>query len=122
MGTGFGPLCDEPEIQQANAARQTGNNKNVILLLMQQMKSMQDMMNMMQNNMNNMCTNANNTNNFNRQNKGGCEECKYCWTHGWCFHDGRECTHKAQGHKDNATFKNHMNGSNKNCKKGNNGK
>ena len=113
-----------PEIQQANAVQQPSANDQVIPLMMQQMKSMQDMMLAMQNNMNTMCTNTNgnnfNPNGFNNNNRqknlnGGGKERKYCWTHGWCFHDGRECTRKAQGHQDNATLHNRMKGSNKGC-------
>lgn len=39
---------------------------------------------------------------------------QYCWTHGWCAHAGTECRHKIQGHKDNATVSNRLNGSTKN--------
>ena len=39
----------------------------------------------------------------------------YCWTHGWCFHAGKLCRAKAEGHKDEATKENRMNGSNKGC-------
>ena len=37
---------------------------------------------------------------------------KYCWTHGVTFHDGKECKHKKDGHKEKATEKNRMGGSN----------
>ena len=37
----------------------------------------------------------------------------YCWTHGWCFHAGKLCRAKANGHKDEATKENKMNGSTK---------
>ena len=39
---------------------------------------------------------------------------KYCWTHGGCKHQGSDCTHKAQGHKNEATFANKMRSSTKN--------
>ena len=39
----------------------------------------------------------------------------YCWTCGCCPHWGKNCPRKAKGHKNNATFKNRMGGSNKNC-------
>lgn len=34
----------------------------------------------------------------------------YCWTHGPCAHDGRQCMEKAVGHKEEATFNNRMGG------------
>ena len=40
---------------------------------------------------------------------------RYCWTHGCCAHWSRNCNNKAQGHKDNATFRNRLGGSNRNC-------
>jgi hypothetical protein len=39
----------------------------------------------------------------------------YCWTHGSCAHTSSACQHKSDGHKDNASFENMMNGSKKNC-------
>lgn len=115
-----------PPVQQANAALQTNSEDPVLPLIMQQMKSMQEMMQMMQNNMNNMQNTNNfnsNNNNYNRnKGNGGRQERKYCWTHGYCFHSGKECTRKAQGHKDNATVNNRMNGSTRGCNKANNGK
>ena len=40
---------------------------------------------------------------------------RYCWTHGCCTHWGRLCPQKKAGHKDDATFRNRMGGSNENC-------
>ena len=40
---------------------------------------------------------------------------RYCHTHGCCDHWGRTWADKATGRKDDATFWNHMGGSNKNC-------
>ena len=39
----------------------------------------------------------------------------YCWTHGWCAHNGYDCTSPAAGHIPQATLQNRMGGSNKNC-------
>ena len=39
----------------------------------------------------------------------------YCWTHGACAHKSTDCRNKREGHKDNATFNNKMNGSTKGC-------
>ena len=36
---------------------------------------------------------------------------KYCWTHGGCAHESKDCTRKAPGHKDSATFANKQGGS-----------
>ena len=35
---------------------------------------------------------------------------QYCWTHGYKFHCGKDCKHKADGHKDEATVSNRMGG------------
>jgi hypothetical protein len=38
----------------------------------------------------------------------------YCWTHGWCRHNGVDCSSPAEGHQPNATRDNRMGGSNRN--------
>ena len=40
---------------------------------------------------------------------------KYCWTHGWCNHNGYECQRQAQGHQPAATAQNRMGGNPRNC-------
>ena len=40
---------------------------------------------------------------------------KYCWTHGKCAHDGKECNNKAEGHVETATLENKQGSSTKNC-------
>ena len=40
---------------------------------------------------------------------------RYCWSCGCCPHWGRSCGKKKTGHKDDATFKNRMGGSNEKC-------
>ena len=40
---------------------------------------------------------------------------KYCWSHGACAHDGKDCKNKKQGHQDGATFNNKMGGSTAFC-------
>ena len=42
---------------------------------------------------------------------------KYCWTHGGCNHEGRDCRTPRRGHQVDATFENKMNGSNYYCEK-----
>lgn len=40
---------------------------------------------------------------------------EYCWTHGCCTHKSSDCCNKKEGHCDNATMRNKMGGSTKNC-------
>ena len=40
---------------------------------------------------------------------------RYCYTCICCNHWGRNCKNKGSNHKDEATFRNRMGGSNKNC-------
>ena len=40
----------------------------------------------------------------------------YCWTHGAGNHKSADCRNKKDGHKDNATFDNRMNGSSAFCR------
>ena len=40
---------------------------------------------------------------------------KYCWTHGGCAHNSNECTVKAEGHDDEATFADKRGGSKAFC-------
>ena len=39
----------------------------------------------------------------------------YCWSHGRCNHQSKDCRNKKEGHKDNATLKDKKGGSTKNC-------
>ena len=57
--------------------------------------------------------NHNNSSRRNRTNPSSSNpnQCKYCWTHGWCNHFGKDCRSKADGHKDEATKNNRMGGS-----------
>ena len=41
---------------------------------------------------------------------------RYCWSCWCCPHWGKNCPDKKEGHKNEATFKNRMEGSNKKCK------
>ena len=45
---------------------------------------------------------------------GNGRERKYCWTHGLCSHNGRECSNPAQGHQQDATLENRMGGNTRN--------
>lgn len=42
---------------------------------------------------------------------------KYCWTHGACNHNSKNCHHKNAGHQNEATFENKMGGSTYYCQK-----
>ena len=39
----------------------------------------------------------------------------YCWTHGACSHQSKDCRNKRQGHKDEASFANKLGGSTSYC-------
>ena len=96
---------EHPSQQQANAAMQDPT----ISIMMKQMQSMQEqIMKMMEMQMK-MSTNGGSNNNGGQykhpyQPPKDKKAWKYCWTHGYCHHDGATCTRKAQGHKDNATL------------------
>lgn len=110
----------ENPFQTANATRQD----TLLPLLIQQVQSMQETMNNLQRNMSNQQNNSyrnfpsntinNNNNNMQQRNtRDNRANLKYCWTHGCCYHSGKECTRKAQGHKEEATFENRLGGNNK---------
>ena len=40
---------------------------------------------------------------------------RYCWSCGCCPHWGKNCSSKKPGHKDEASFRNRMEGSSENC-------
>ena len=60
-------------------------------------------------------SNANNRNNNNRKRK---KTDKYCWTHGACAHDSKDCkaSYRKEGHIESATFSNKQGGSTRFCK------
>ena len=39
----------------------------------------------------------------------------YCWTHGACSHQSKDCRNKRQGHKDEASVANKLGGSTSYC-------
>ena len=41
---------------------------------------------------------------------------KYCWSHGACSHESKDCTSPRKGHKWDATFENKMDGCKDFCK------
>jgi len=44
-------------------------------------------------------------------NKSSPQPLKYCWTQGACAHTSADCKHKADNHRDGATFVNILSGS-----------
>ena len=61
--------------------------------------------------------NQNNYNNKMKKNtdKSQNQHHKYCWTHGSCDHTSKEFNHRAEGHKDDATFASMLEGSSSGC-------
>lgn len=97
----------------------------IIPSLIQQMEQMQAMMTNMQSSMGGNDSRGSRggrqrgrgrgrsyNNNSNRQ--GYLPLTHYCWTHGWCRHNGTDCSTKAEGHKPEATKSNRMGGSTRN--------
>ena len=41
---------------------------------------------------------------------------RYCWSCGCCPHSSKYCPNKLPGHRDDASFKNRLGGSNKDCR------
>ena len=76
----------------ANAAI---NNQQIVPQLMAQVQQLSQLILQMQTQM----QNQGNQNNQNRTNN------RYCWTHGACSHTGKHCRYKAEGHKEDATFR-----------------
>jgi len=88
-----GMRMEEPATSEVLKMYQTTMQSNAAMMaaMMKQMKEMQQ---------------AGKTNSNNNRQK------KYCWTHGLQHsHSGGECNNKKEGHKDEATAKNHMGGS-----------
>ena len=93
----------------ANATTQQQVLPDLMNQMMTMMKQMQDMQTQMLTN-NNRTTGNNSKGNRRRRNKS-----KYCWSHGACAHDSKSCQAKKEGHQDDATFNNKMNGSTAYC-------
>ena len=86
----------QQENEQANATT-TNTAEATQLAILQLLKDIQDSM-----------TKKNANANKNRPKH-------YCWSHGRCGHKGVDCRNKKNGHQDNATFANKMDGSTKGC-------
>ena len=87
--------------QMANAAV---TNQQVMPELLTQVQTLSQLVLQLQTQMQTQGTNTSRTTN------------RYCWTHGACAHTGKHCRYKADGHLDEATFKDKKGGSTKNCR------
>lgn len=99
---------------QANVASNNDNNS----VSQSDLKAMFDKLNEKLEEMSNTSNNGNNNGKNKGKNAGKGKKDKnrlYCWTHGACNHKGSDCNNKSEGHKDEATVHNMMNGSTKNC-------
>ena len=113
--------------QQANAANES-TNPTTMEALLSTMAAIQAQVNNNNNNNNRYCGRGRdrhrNSGNRNQRNGGRGEGrdnhhnnnnrsrvAKYCWSHGNCAHSGSECNNPKNGHKNEATFTNMMNGS-----------
>ena len=103
---------DQNHLEQTMFAATQKNKSEILPQLLQQISNMQ-------NQIANLTLSANTTRKSrvsdNVNPKTGKPWRRYCWTHGCCTHWGRTCPQKASGHKDDATFRNRMGGSNENC-------
>ena len=109
------PTRDSVSYHTANASIMETNKQ-----MMQQMQEMMKMMQMQmqQGQQNNSRQNGNGYNRQRNDNRGNSNnnrtrEWAYCWTHGFCSHSSRNCSYKAQGHKDKATLTDNMGGNQK---------
>ena len=98
--------AEDPAPLQANAAVSASNE--LLTQLVEQMKALTSKVS-------NADTTGNNKGNSKGKEKQKKKPRAYCWTHGACAHTSGECNHKAEGHKNDATFKNTLGGSTKGC-------
>ena len=91
------------------------SDPNQLNALFQQMM-LQNMMGNMNNGNNNNSNNNSNRNRNNRRNNNRNRDrrqiqMRYCWSCGWCTHDGDHCRNRKEGHQTAATVDNRMGGS-----------
>ena len=89
-----------------------GDHEPLVELLLKQMTSMQSQLQ-------NLSTNTGtfkSTKSDQINPKTGQPWKRYCWSCGCCPHWGEKRSNKKEGHKNEATFRNRMEGSNKSCK------
>lgn len=109
--------------QQMFGATETTNP--MIAQMLQQMQAMQQQISgliltnqhLNKSGRQNLTTNKGGKNlNYDVNPKNGLLWKRYCWTCGCCPHWSKNCAQKKSGHKDDATFRTRMGGSNKHCK------
>ena len=104
------PVTDKPA-SSMNATI----NQNVLLALKQLLKDeLQQQLKSNQGDRRNDYGNGGRKNNTRKRQRRNVS--KYCWTHGACSHEGKDCENKNSGHKDDATFQNKKGGSTYFCK------
>ena len=91
----------------------TVSSDKVMLEMMKLLKEIKDDMKDVKSNNNKQKRNSQNNDNNNTRYRRD----KYCWSHGACNHDSKNCRKRLQGHKEEATFNDRMGGSDKFCKK-----
>jgi hypothetical protein len=112
-----------PVDQKANSATKCSDSSNTIQLeMMKLLQSLQDEVktlkqgsNQQNNDYKGNYKGNNFIPNFNRNNQF--QRCRdfYCWSHGACGHEGKDCKNCKKGHKSEATFANKMGGSTYGC-------
>ena len=116
----------QPVEEKVNAAASTDTNLTMQMEMLKLIKSLQQEVSGLKNSNRN---NHNNRNNYrgNRNNnqhsdnyRGRPVTNRYCWSHGGCNHNSSNCRTPRDGHKNDATFANKMNGSTSYCKDTNN--
>ena len=108
------PLREQPTQNSIFGASQ---DNEMITQLLKQMQTIQAQINGLQTNSRagQNTGNQNKINNSDINPKTNSQWKRYCWSCGCCPHWGSNCPNKKKGHKDEATFKNRMSGSNQHC-------
>ena len=102
-------LADE---YMENVANMTTNQQELLPTLIQQMQQMQSIITTMQEQLNKQPTQPRNDRRMTQRKNTS----KYCWSHGACSHESKNCNQKKDGHQDDATFTNKKGGSTYYCK------
>ena len=113
------PLQEEASANTATTGNCQGSNTNCEDQLMNMVQALTSQLSVMTARVNNIAQNQ-------TQHRGGgnpndthnqtCSNIRfYCWSHGACNHLGANCHNPKPGHKNDATFKNRMGGSNYFC-------
>ena len=109
------PTDEENELADEymeNVANMTTNQQELIPTLLQQMQQMQAIISTMQEKMEKQQAPARKDRRMTQRRNTS----QYCWSHGACSHDSKDCRQKKDGHQDDATFENKKGGSTYYCK------